>query len=227
MSLSSHSAVPSSCEAVGLGLRLHDAVSRIGMREVLLDAAEDGLQRRVLRLDPGEQRLVHLEFARDIAERPLGDLGEAALGGHVGDDGELQPAVGGIARLLLQDPEQRLGDVGAGRPDRDEGVARGDAAHDRDAFLGIAAVVEKIDGEPGLGAVAERDAAGPVDLLSRRLHGGLAVDAEHADHAGLGAEAGDLDRALLGERSLGCEQCRNGKQRRRDDSQSLHGFSSA
>ena len=145
VSLSSHSAVPSTWIAVGVGLRLHDAVGRVRMREILLDAAEDRLQVGMLRLDPGEQRLVHLEFARHVAERPFGDFRKPALGRHVGDDRELQPAVGGIADLLLQDAEQRLGDVGAGRPDRDERVARGDAAHDRDAFLGVAAVVEEFD----------------------------------------------------------------------------------
>ena len=102
-------------EAVGGGLVLHHPEGRVRVREVLLDAAPDRLQVRVLGLEPGEQRLVHLEFARHVAERPFGDLGEPALGGDVGDDRELQAGVGGIARLLLQDAEQRLRDVRAGR----------------------------------------------------------------------------------------------------------------
>jgi len=45
--------------------------------------------------------------------------------------------------------------------------------------------------------VAERDAAGIVDLLERRLQRRFAVDAEDAHDTRLGTEACDLDRALL------------------------------
>ena len=116
------------------------------MREILLDPAEDGFQVGMLRLDPGKQRFVHVEFARHIAERPFGNLRKAALRRDIGDDRELQAAVGRIAHFLLQNSEQRFGHVGAGRPDGDESVARRDAAHHGNAFLGIAAVVEKLDG---------------------------------------------------------------------------------
>ena len=183
--------------AVRRGLILHHAEGGVRMGEVLLDAAIDRLEVRVLRLDPGEQRLVHVEFARHVAERPLRDLGEPAFGGDVRDDRELQPGIGRVARLLLQDAEQRFGHVRAGRPDRHEGIGRGDAAHHRDAFLGVAAIIQEFDRELGLAAVTERDAAGTVDHFGGGLQGRLAVDAEDADDAGLGAEAGDLDGAFL------------------------------
>jgi hypothetical protein len=109
----------------------------------------------------------------------------------------LQPGIGRIARLLLQDAEQRFRHVRAGRADRHERVRGGDAARHRDAFLGIAAIIEEFDREFALGAVAERDASGVVDHFGGRLQGCLAIDAEDPHHAGLGAEAGDLDGALL------------------------------
>jgi hypothetical protein len=132
---------------------------------------------------------------------------ETALGGDVNIEQELQSGVAGIAHLLLQDAEHRLGDVAAGRADGDDRVGlRGDAAQRVDALLRAAAVVEVLDHQPGLGAVGQRQAAGLVDLLGGGLHRRLAVEAEDPDHAALGAEAVDLDRALLRGRAQRGEQ---------------------
>ena len=170
------------------------------MGEVLLHAAPEGLEIGARGLDPLEDRLVHVGFAGHVAERPFGDGRQAALGRHVGVQRELQARVGGIAGLLLQDAEHGLGHVGAGRADGHDGIVlRGDVAQGVDALLGSAAVVQVLDDQARLAAVAHGHAAGLVDLGRSCLHGRLALLAKDAHHAALGAEAIDLDGALLGQ----------------------------
>src|SRR5882724_5657775 len=98
---------------------------------------------------------------------------------------------------MLQNPEQRFSDIRAGRPDSNDRFRGGDATHDGNAFFGIAAIIVVFEGDLALGAVAERDASGIVDLLERRLQRRFAVDTEDAHDTRLGTEPGDFDRTLL------------------------------
>ena len=180
------------------GVVLHDVVRCVAVREILLDATPHGLEVLARRGDPFEHRLVHRRFAGHIAERPLGDGGQAALGRDVGVNRELQARIAGIAHLLLQDAEQRLGHVAAGRPVDDNGILlRRDTAQRVDAFFGAAPVIEILDDHAGLDAIAHGDATRLVDLLGSGLHRGLAVEPEDAHHAALGTDAIDFDGALL------------------------------